>query len=196
MQAVKTTTISILAVGLLAGSAVGVVAQEEEATTEPTTPAKVSGTVGDEQPEILQEPTETVDDGMLEVRGVIWEGITVEFDDPRLTGTMTGILNEDVHKVSDFENVVLQAGQVRIDNDAGSWLGHGTAVIHAGAGMDDDEITDFDTWVFTGSGAYEGLTAYTLWDFTEDPTTVEGVIVAGEMPPFPELPAEEIEAAE
>ena len=193
MRAIRTTTISILALGLLAGSTIGVAAQDEAA--EPTTPTKVSGTMGDEQPEILQPPTETVVDGMLEVRDVVWQGITVEFDDPRLSGTMTGILNENVHRVGDFENIVLQAGQVRIDNEAGSWFGQGTSVIHAGAGMDDEEITDFDTWVLTGSGAYEGLTAYTLWDFTEDPTAVEGVIVAGEMPPFPQLPAD-LEAEE
>jgi hypothetical protein len=34
MRAIKTTTISILAVGLLAGSAVGVAAQDEEANTD------------------------------------------------------------------------------------------------------------------------------------------------------------------
>ena len=42
MRTIKTTTISILAVGLLAGSAVGVAAQDEVA--DPMAPATFSGT--------------------------------------------------------------------------------------------------------------------------------------------------------
>ena len=46
------------------------------------------------------------------------------------------------------------------------------------------------TLPLTGSGAYEGLSAYLIIDGSEDAPIVEGVIYAGEMPPSPELPAE------
>ena len=196
MRAIKTSVITILAVGLLAGSTVGVAAQEEEAAAEPSTPAKVAGTINEEASDLVQEPTETVVDGMLEVRGVVFTGDRFEMDDPRLTGTVTGAVNVDVHKVSDFEDVVLQTLEIRIENDDGSWSGQGTNLIHAGGAVPEEETIDLVTLPMTGAGAYEGLSAYLIVVGTEDPTTVEGVIYEGELPPFPELPAPETEATE
>ena len=190
MRAIKTTTISILALGLLAGSAVGVAAQEEEAATEAGTPAKVAGTINGEAGEVVQEPTETVADGVLEVRGGIVEGDRFEMDDPRVTGTVTLAFNVDVHKESDFVDVVTGALALRLENEAGSWSGQGTGASHGGGGIPQEEALNLDTWVLTGAGEYEGLTAYLFVDPTEDPPAVEGVIVAGDMPPFPELPVE------
>jgi hypothetical protein len=129
-------------------------------------------------------------DGVLEVRGVIAEGDRFEMDDPRLTGTVTVAVNVDVHKESDFTDVVAGSLALRIENEAGSWSGQGTGVSHGGGGIPQEEALNLDTWLLTGAGAYEGLSAYLIVDGTEDPATVEGAIFAGEMPPFPELPAE------
>jgi len=195
VRAIKTSVISILAIGLLAGSAVGVAAQEEEAAAEPTTPTKVAGTIeggGD----VVQEPTETVVDGVLEVRDFVLVGDALEMDDPRLTGSISVTFSADVHKVNDFEDVVLETVEMRIDNDDGSWTGQGTSLLHDGAEIPDEDAINLGTLPMTGSGAYEGLSAYLFTDFTEDPPTVEGVIYEGELPPFPELPAPETEAAE
>ena len=190
MRATKTSVISILAIGLLAGSAVGVAAQDEEAAAEPSTPAKVTGTIDAAASDLVQEPTETVVDGTLEVRDGVFAGDRFEMDDPRLTGTATAAFNIDVHKVSDFEDVVAGSFALRLENEAGSWSGQGTSVFHGGATIPEDEAFQLDTWLLTGAGAYEGLSAYLVVDGTEDPPTVEGVILAGEMPPFPALPAE------
>jgi hypothetical protein len=188
VRAIKTSIISILAIGLLAGSAVGVAAQEEEA--DPMAAAKVTGTIG-EGGDLTQEPTENVVDGVLEVRGVVLEGDwPIEMDDPRVTGSISVAINEDVHKVSDFEDVVARTLELRIENEAGSWTGQGAGVVHGGATIPQDEALNLDTHLLTGAGAYEGLSAYLIVDVTEDPMTVEGVIFAGEMPPFPELPVE------
>jgi hypothetical protein len=195
VKGLKPTFISILAIGLLAGSAVGVAAQDEEAAAEPSTPAKVAGTIeggGD----VVQEPTETVVDGLLEVRDFVLVGDALEMDDPRMTGSISVTFNADVHKVSDFEEVVLQTVDMRIDNDDGSWTGQGTQLVHDGAEIAEEEAIDLGTLPMTGAGAYEGLSAYLFWDFSEDPPTVEGVIYEGELPPFPELPAPETEAVE
>jgi len=190
VRAIKTSIISILAIGLLAGSAVGAAAQDEEVAAEPTTPAKVTGTIDSEAGDLVQEPTETVVDGVLEVRGGVFTGDRFEMDDPRLTGTATGTFNVDVHKESDFIDVVAGSLGLRIENEAGSWSGQGTTVFHGGGTIPQEEALNLDTWLLTGAGAYEGLSAYLIVDPTEDPPTVEGVIYAGEMPPFPELPAE------
>jgi hypothetical protein len=190
MRTIRSTTISILAVGLLAGSAVGVAAQDEEAAAGPSTPAKVTGTLNQEAGDLVQEPTETVVDGVLEVRGVIAEGDRFEMDDARLTGTVTVAVNVDVHKESDFVDVAAFSLALRLENEAGSWSGRGTGVNHGGGGIPPEEALSLDTWVLTGAGDYEGLSAYLLVDGTEDTATIEGVIIAGDMPPSPELPAE------
>lgn len=190
VRATKISVVSILAIGMLAGSTFGVAAQEEEAAAEPSTPAKVAGTIDGTASNLSQEPTETVVDGVLEVRDVIVEGDRFEMDDPRLTGTVTLAVNVDVHKESDFTDVVAGSLGLRLENDAGSWSGPGTGVSHGGGGIPQEEALNLDTWVLSGAGAYEGLSAYLLVDATEDPPTVEGVIFAGEMPPAPDLPAE------
>jgi len=92
---------------------------------------------------------------------------------------------------------VFEAAAWYIENVDGSWSGQGTALVHGGGGIPRDEATNLDTVVLTGAGAYEGLTAYVLADWTEDPVAVEGVVFPGEAPPFPETPtAAGSEAAE
>jgi len=190
VKGLKPTLISILAIGLLAGSAVGVAAQDEEAAAEPSTPAKVTGTIDAEASDLVQEPTETVVDGTLEVRDGVFAGDRFEMDDPRLTGTANVAFNVDVHKASDFIDIGSQTLAMRIENEAGSWSGQGTSGFHGGATIPEDEAFQLDTWLLTGADAYEGLSAYLVVDGTEDPPTVEGVIFAGELPPFPALPTE------
>jgi len=192
VRAIKTTTISILALGLLAGSAVGVAAQDDEAAAEPSTPAKVAGMIDTSGTAPVQEPTVTEVDGGLEVRGAITEGDQFEMDDPRLTGTVTKVDNVDVHDVVNDEGVVVAGSlALRLDNGAGSWSGQGTSVGYAGRGIPEEEMLGLDTWVLTGAGAYEGLSAILIVDPAGDQPTVEGVIFAGAMPAIPELPAAE-----
>jgi hypothetical protein len=189
VKGLKPTLVSAVAIGLLAGSTIGVAAQKDEAAAEPTTPAKVTGTYTP-QGDVVQEPTETVVDGILEGRDWIVEAETIEMDDPRLSGSVTRMLNANVHKVNDFEDVVLETSFHRIENEAGSRSGQGTALVHGGAEISQDEATNLDTVMLTGEGAFVGLSAYLVFDWTEDPITVEGVAFAGGMPPFPVLPAE------
>lgn len=66
-----------------------------------------------------------------------------------------------------------------------------------GAAFSREDGTDFDTIVLTGEGAPEGLAAYVLAGWTDDPIAVEGAVFVGEGPPFPEVPsASESAAAE
>ena len=153
MRGIKSGLTTILTIGLFAGSAVGVAAQEEEAAAEPSTPAKVTGTIGGEAGDLVQEPTENVVDGVLEIRGGVAEGDRFEMDDPRLTGTVTVAFNVDVHKESDFIDVVPAALALRLENEAGSWSGQGTGASHGGGTIPQEEALNLDTWVLTGAGA-------------------------------------------
>jgi hypothetical protein len=188
VKGLKPTLISAIAIGLLAGSVVGVGAQEEEAAAEPSTPTKVAGTVAGrlKAVDFGQGATYTAVDGLVEVRGRFAEGFRFEMDDPRLTGPVTVAINKDLHNESE-----VWALGLRLENEAGSWSGQGTGVspgFHPIVEL--NEVFTLDTFLLTGADAYEGLSAYLVVDGTEDSPTVEGVVFAGEMPPFPALPAE------
>ena len=73
MRAIKTTTISILALGLLSGSAVGAAAQDEVAADMPTGPATFSGTYEGSWPPVV-ELTETIVDGVEQYRDEVLAG--------------------------------------------------------------------------------------------------------------------------
>ena len=175
MRAIKITTISILAVGLLAGSAVGVAAQDEEATT--TSFTGTSSFV-----EFISEGTwGPLPNGLDESANFVglhrWES-----SDPRLTGDVivasTSLIDPD-------KSNVLTSSTYELTNDGGSWLGEHTAF-----GSADHALTG--PIIFVGRDGYEGLTAYAINQF-DDAGNAEfsGVIFPTALPSFPELPAAE-----
>ena len=68
-------------------------------------------------------------------------------------------------------------GNARIDNDEGAWVG--TSISYGG--QPGQEVW----YVLAGEGAYEGLTAVFRWH--GDDSSLQGVIVAGELPALPDL---------
>ena len=184
VRAINTSVISVLAIGLLAGSAVGVAAQDDEsAAEEPTGASFFTGSLLTEGEDLVAEPVETVVDGVLEGRGLAIEGVIIETSDPRVSGSLSRVLNANIYKVGEFEDVLFETTAWRIENDGGSWSGQGSALVHGGAEISEDEATNLDTIVLTGEDGYEGLTAYVLADWTEDPVAVEGAVLVGEAPP-------------
>ena len=184
MRAMKTTTISTLAVGLLAVSAVGVAAQEEEATTEPSTPAIVTGAqLGVGEP--VQESVETMVDGVSQGRGGVIGGDQFEADDPRLTGSVSQAVNSDFRLIGDTAAFLISPS-MRIENDEGAWSGQCDLLIIADGGPDPFAC------LFSGEGAYDGLSAYLVFENPEQPPNpFKGLIFEGGLPPMPELPAAE-----
>ena len=192
MRAIKTTTISILAVGLLAGSAVGVAAQDDE-STEPSTPAIVTGGMVDWGEGSYEEETETEVDGVRQRRGLRFEGARFEMDDPRLTGDVSyeGIQ----HGRMDGETeVVLFATDWRIENEDGSW----SSTCPSLQVMDptaDPSTADplIYSCLYTGAGAYEGLSAYLVKELFagELPYPIKGLVFEGDLPPMPEMSSAE-----
>ena len=181
MRNVKTTTISILAIGLLAGSAAGVAAQDEEATTSSFTGRSSfvelisEGTWGVPLPNGLDEAANNV--GLHR-----WES-----SDPRLTGDAivanTALIDPD-------KGNVLTVSTYELTNDGGSWLGEHTAF-----GSDEVLVPDVGNTgsiILVGRDGYDGLTAYIVITFDRAANAeFSGVIFPAAMPPFPELPAAE-----
>ena len=182
MRAIRTTTISILTVGLLAGSAVGVAAQEEE-TEELTTPLYSTGTTG--EPADVVEGTYSEDDRVL--RGLQVVGVPVEADDPRLGGLLDIVINGH-SEVTDAGGAILESRSYRTVNEGGAWVGSGTYVEAWDA---DAEVPHFirETGVLHGEGDYEGLVAYITVDHLAD-EGYEAVLFGVDVPPVPEPPAE------
>jgi hypothetical protein len=145
----KTTFISILAIGLLAGSAVGVAAQDEEA--DPMAPSAFSGDAsGDEPPEFYTDP-----ETGLEVVVIP----TFNMADPRASGTWT-----EVEDGADVEDGGLNYGagvsSVRLANDGGAWIGTKRSI---GSNDGEGEGSQGSRGVFTelvGEGGYEGLSLF------------------------------------
>ena len=179
MRASRTITISIVALGLLAGSAVGVAAQDEEADASVTT---VTGTTM--WLNTVEESTETMTpDGISENVG----GVNVfrfEASDPRLTGdatvTSNWVLIEDAESFGS-----LNADTYELSNDGGSWHGESTGFGSPGFGAG-------RTIILVGQDGYDGLTAYLHGEFVPDLGGEEfkGLILPTAMPEIPEAPAE------
>jgi hypothetical protein len=115
-------------------------------------------------------------------------GVTIEMSDPRLSGALSQVFTVVKHPVEGDDTIRLFTGEYRIENEGGSWEGSSSGM-ERGAGPWD---TVTDTGVLVGSGDYEGLTAYLMFDWGyAPPLTVSGAIFPGELPPvvtFEELP--------
>ena len=170
MRGIKTTTISILALGLLAGSAVGIAAQDEAAT------AAVEGSIS------VGECTEAAD----------WNECpyAISASDPRLSGD--GLMrNSDAAFPFDGAGgvLIIVNSAVRVENADGAWTGGG--LLFALPGPDEAPFgADQPTWVLTGEDAYDGWTAVLRPDF-DGPAGAQfgGVIFEGDLqaaPPPPE----------
>ena len=173
MRAIRTTTISILALGLLAGSAVGVAAQDEEGT-EASTPVVVTGTVG--------EPAEFVpgtysDDG-ASMQGDQLVDIPVDASDPRLSGALDIVMNGTSDGSPDDLLAQLESHAWRLENDGGAWVGTGTAVQAIGS---DGPLWFQEAVLLEGEGGYDGLVAFVSVDYLAE-VPLEAVIVGADAP--------------
>ena len=146
-------TIAILAVGLLAGSAVGVAAQN----------ALVTGSItpADE----CEEAPEGAD---------LCSGGRFEFDDPRLTGDLETTTTVTIGSDVEFEVGYIETGDLRVTNDGGDWSGRFLWAFV----LSDEPIFAGSHWVLTGEGGYQGLTAYVGDDLEGE--AVRGIILESE----------------
>ena len=174
----RTFGISIITVALLAGSAVGVVAQTEEATTpDPMAPSYFTGTVTQNGAE-LAEGTWSEVEGGFEGRGFSYGPRVLESTDPRFSGELYSTWNTNAFELAD-QTFGVQSAVFEIIAEDGAWVGPTTDIFVV-------DLIDMDTAILAGQGIYEGLTANVHFTWSADPPTVRGVIIPGEMPPQPE----------
>jgi hypothetical protein len=177
----KPTLISVIAIGLLAGSAMGAAAQNDEATVLET-PLYYTWTAGRPASEIAGE----FDQDAIEMRGLVVEGIPIEASDPRLSGLFYAAIN------GNGENSTSGAGQLesrsyRLVMDDGAWTGSGTYVVAGDPSAGGPPAIVRETMVMTGDGAYEGLVMFVTGDYRES-TAGEAVILSVGVPPVPDVP--------
>jgi hypothetical protein len=191
MRAIGTWFSAVVAIGLLAGSAVGVAAQEEEVPEVASGSSYFTGTLMPAWPPVDRGTVAVSPDGFSMTRDMVLPAEAIETSDPRVSGSLSRVLSYDAHTLAGQETgpeyLEHYVEAWRLENEGGSWTGQGTSFVHNGAV---DEPTDLVTMVLTGEGGYEGLTAYVLVDFTQQPIVVEGGVFVGEAIPAPEPPAE------
>ena len=176
MRGIKSGLSTILAIGLLAGSAVGVGAQEEAA--EPTAPVEFTGKIasgpcsGSAHIESSDGRTRTLsaDNGRY-----CQPPVVEPFSDPRLVGDYYVWQNNDVH----MGGPVVYATAFSIVNDEGAWRGIPDTILP-------EESSS--TQVLVGEGAYEGLTAIATVDRDSSGWDWHGWIIEGGVPPLPVEP--------
>jgi hypothetical protein len=172
VRAAKTGLISILTVGLLAGSAVAVAAQEADSMAPSTFTMQPAN-----EPELSNDPG---------TGATIVVGET-ESTDPRASGTWTQVVGGSTAPADEAAGHI-QRNAVRIVNDGGSWVGSNQGFLTFPS---DGPPTVQFVGELVGEGGYEGLSMF----FAETGDTEEvrrvGVIwPTDDIPAVPDLPAE------
>jgi len=194
VRIIKTTTISILALSLLAGSAVGVVAQE--AAISPPRPFTATAACTDEMPSFLgeQEEIQLGPDLTLTRLGTPTWHIAVEASDPDLTGEGSLAMNGDGYwegpslaEAADTSIADVMVVTVHFGNAAGAWTG--TRYLYA---ADDEQQFPTDVMRLDGDGAFDGWTALAAMTIGNNLCDLEltGVVLRSAMPETPQVSVE------
>ena len=128
---------------------------------------------------VISSGAATMDDGFwrMEDMGI---SLRVDADDDRLDGAGSARSNSSKYPFP----LEVQAGIYDFANEDGRWVGTVTAFVEPTMDIDRDTV------ILTGEGAYEGLSAYLLIDWSSLPAEFIGAIFPGEMPPYPDQDGE------
>jgi len=189
MRTTRSWVITAIAVGLLAGSAVTVSAQDEEAAPQPPVEFTGSWCIGPPvAPDRAGSETtlEVGDEGMTltRYRDGAWRN-TVTMSDPRLQGDAFQTYESDRYTTPEAAwSPGVIAATLSIVNEDGAWM----SALYGATFADGTDMGSSPN-VFVGQGAYEGLIA-----ITEQPSgsgqclDVRGIIFDGTPVPEPYLP--------
>jgi len=176
VKGVKPTFISILAVGLLAGSAVGVAAQDESNYFQGVSRVLDYTDFG--------EKTEFTDGPVIDqLRGQVTEGV-IETTDDRVSGATTTTINQVTHSMPPdwSQPAITQWGTERIENDGGAW-----ECAWSGGEMQFMMVQRLHWCV--GEGGYDGYAMRVLSTKLPDGTIeVVGLNWEGALPPLSAAP--------
>ena len=171
MKGLRMTTISVLAIGLLVGSAVGVPAQE--GTEDPEAPVAFTGQLSFGTCPVAYTTERLA--GKTEDRGGHYcrLGVVEAFSDPRLVGDYYVWNNRDVHD----GGPMIYTTAFSIINEEGAW--RGVPVVQLGPSKTD---------VLIGEGAYADLSVVATVDLFGSVWDWNGWIIEGGVPPLPTKP--------
>jgi hypothetical protein len=165
----RSAIIAVLITSFILSLPLGAAAQEDDSLA----PAAVLGWALDETYYAEGESGEV--DGMF-VRDSVGYTYTFASTDPRLSGDALWIGSG--HRFPTNPMFEVQSATWEITTADGAWSGTSTALVGNGLG-------DTDTIVLTGSGAYQGLMAYLVMNWTRAGGSFRGAIFPGGMPPVP-----------
>lgn len=171
----RTPMATAIAIGLLAGSATAVVAQEPERAA----PVEVSGTRGDESTERCHGGDREARDGYVHEYGYTCTEASWTMSDPRLEGEVTTKHSVDFY-TGELEDLSIGSSALSIENDEGAWRGRprlGGAFPWGSEGEQTFTILD-------GEGAYAGL--FAVLEIGDGEGGIRGFIFDGEFPPPPD----------
>jgi hypothetical protein len=184
MRVLRAAMSGVLSLVLLAGSASGVVAQNE--APDLMAPAYFTFSEPVWEPSMIEEE-ESPGEWAAEWRGLVETG-TIEATDPRASGRVISIANANQLEV-DGGGLAIGAARMRLVNDGGAWAGtsQGLHIVAEGGGA-------MEIAILTGEGGYERLTLIMVQYADDDAQTRRGVILPSDrLPPVPEaidLPTE------
>ena len=176
MGVLRLLAIAAVALVLMLGMAVSVTARED-ALADPMAPAFVTGSIS---AGTVTAVTPGYVEGVEETRGAGAIGLAVVSSDPRLAGTFDSLGNWDGYCTSACPGkgiFQVRSAVIEIRGQTGSWRGPTTALA--------SEEIDIDTMLLTGEGAYEGLNAYLVVDWSGEPAVFQGAIFPSAMLPTP-----------
>ena len=175
MRTLRVSLIGTVVMALLGGTGAMVAAQEGDG--EPPTPNGVVISATESAHAQGFQVRESPDQAYFAYSEDTRSDYTYEATDPRLSGQATYIGKWRYYPSPVDANV--EAVALTVVNEDGTWAG-------TGRGIASPDFGDILWLVLTGDGAYEGLTAYLTQDYVHEEGTIKGVIVADELPEFPE----------
>ncbi len=170
MRKSSSSLAALAAVSLLGGTSGAAIAQE---TDEAMASATAQGQVFFNG--VTSSGVANLDDGFWRMEDMRIS-MRVDADDDRLDGTGSVRYNSSKYPFP----VEVSAGIYDFANEGGRWVGTMTAFVEPTMGIDRDTV------ILSGEGAYEGLSAYLLIDWSSLPADFIGAIFPGEMPPYPD----------
>jgi hypothetical protein len=122
-------------------------------------------------------PVEIIDDA----------DIRIESSDPRVSGTYSQVYANATYPVENADPILVYSGECRIENEGGSWDGTASGLY----GFSTD--LNMEMCVLVGTGAYEGLSAWFVFDSDGVPPEYATIaIFPDDLPPAPLVTFEEL----
>jgi hypothetical protein len=173
MRTVRATITSILTLGLLASSTVGVAAQEADPMAPSTFTVQRVG-----ESELTTDP----DTGA----SIVSAGF--ESTDQRASGTWTEVVAMAPVDVADGDGAMIQRNTVRLVNDGGSWVGTYRGFLTFPS--DGPSTVQFVSEL-VGEGGYDGLgMLFAQVDDGDDVREIGVIVPIDQIPAFPDPPAQ------